>query len=159
MSWQQTPRPNPSGVVPLEGRKRDFTLRWKAVSRPSVFTCGSVCRNIELPEQEARDVGIFLDDFVDWATAGVSGLRVVEKGQDGPSRWRLQPRRELRVRTMARFLWERDERSELGGSLRARFPPLAIRQEDSITEQPAEESASIVESPRQIGSAKTKKSG
>ena len=41
----------------------------------------------------------------------------------------------------------------------ARFPPLAIRREDGITEQPAEESASIVESPRQIGSAKTKKSG
>src|SRR6266480_6094564 len=76
---QHTPRPNPSGVVPLEGRSETLTLRWKAVSRPSVFTRGSVCGNIELPEQEARDVGIFLDDLVDGATAGVSGLRVVEK--------------------------------------------------------------------------------
>ena len=160
MPWQQTPRPNPSGVVPLEGRKRDFHTPLEAVSRPSVFTCGTVCGNIELPEQEARDVGIFLDDLVDGATAGVSGLRVVEK-RDRTVRagGGLQPRRELRVRTMPRFLWERDERTKPAGSLRARFPPLAIRQEDSITEQPAEESASIVESPRQIGSAKTKKSG
>jgi len=103
---------------PTGRRKRDFTLRWKAVSRPSIFTCGSVCGNIELPEQEARDVGIFLDDFVDWATAGVSGLRVVEK-RDRTVRagGGLQPRRELRVRTMARFLWERDERTKRAGAI------------------------------------------
>ncbi len=42
------------------------------------------------------------------ATAGVSGLRVVEKrGRTVRAGGGLQPRRELRLRTMARFLWER----------------------------------------------------
>ena len=104
-------------------KARLFTLRWKAVSRPSVFTCGTVFGNIELPEQEARDVGIFLDDLVDGATAGVSGLRVVEK-RDRTVRagGGLQPRRELRVRTMARFLWERDERTKRAGACVRDFP-------------------------------------
>jgi len=144
-----------------KGESETFTLRWKAVSRPSVFTCGSVCGNIELPEQEARDVGIFLDDLVDGGdrrSVRTSCRR--EEGQDGPSRWRLAAAPGAALANHGEiFVGVRDERSKRAGSQRARFPPLAIRQEDGITEQPAEESASIVESPRQIGSAKTKKSG
>jgi len=54
--------------TPSEGRLSSFDFHVRFSLREHRAT-----------EQEARDVGIFLDDFVDWATAGVSGLRVVEK--------------------------------------------------------------------------------
>jgi len=58
----------------LAGEAKDQTFKKDLAS---IFVGGSVCRNTELPEQEAENVGIFLDDFVDGPSAGVSGLRVV----------------------------------------------------------------------------------
>src|SRR6202790_5170914 len=82
MSWQEKPRPKPSRMISPHARNLGFGARRKAVSRTSIFLCGSVCGNTKLPEEKAKPVGELLNGLVDRAAAGVAGLGIV-KEQDG----------------------------------------------------------------------------
>src|SRR2546423_1844122 len=69
---------SPSTVPPWRRMSGSHSLR-EAASRRPILLGNSVSRNTQLPEQEAENVGIFLDDLVDGPSAGVAGLRVVEQ--------------------------------------------------------------------------------
>src|SRR5437879_5510044 len=79
MSRLQTSQFNFPDALPLRGECQVFHSLREAVSRRSIFLCNSVCGNTQLPKQKTENVGIFLDDLVDGASAGVAGFRVVEQ--------------------------------------------------------------------------------